>query len=130
MMDNADGFQIPKDYDLLRRQYEQLHTENLHLLRLLAENGIPYKKGTDLLQAIPVGAPQETSAVNAITDIQCASTIITRKSSLEERIKLYLSLFRGRRDVYACQSITKKEKLVTVPLAGTNGSEASAASQL
>lgn len=111
MIDNADGFHIPKDYDMLRRQYEQLHTENMHLKRLLVENGISYKESADPYQAIPVKTPQETSAGYPIIDTQSINPVITKKSSLDERIKLYLSLFRGRRDVYACQWQSKEGKM-------------------
>ncbi len=111
MIDNADGFHISKDFDMLRRQYEQLYTENMHLKRLLVENGISYKESADPLQAIPVKAPQETSAGYPIIDTQSINPGITKKSSLDERIKLYLSLFRGRRDVYACQWQSKEGKM-------------------
>ena len=74
--------------DDLMREIEQLRAENDMLKMLLKENGI----------ALPVTVSDTDFSMNEETP---TDTIITKRSSLPEKIALFLSLFQGRPDVYA-----------------------------
>ncbi|MCL2512025.1 MAG: hypothetical protein FWF09_08245, partial [Bacteroidales bacterium] len=78
------------------KRIEELESEN-RLLR--AEN----KRLWDALGASVLVEPEEKPATIPITDC-----FITKYSTPEEKIGLFMSLFRGRMDVYAKRCYSKK----------------------
>ena len=74
--------------DDLMREIERLRDENTQLRDLLQTHGIP----------LPTTAQDadSTAELNA-----SSSSIVTKHSSMAEKTALFLSLFQGRRDVYA-----------------------------
>ena len=74
-------------YNLASRQLpdalRQLQAENARLKALIAANGIPLEE-----PALPNKPPDETTST------------LTIQRSAEEKISLFINLFRGRTDVY------------------------------
>lgn len=83
----------------LRQENQRLLEENQRLHRLLCEHGIH-----DLPQSEPdsstYGQPLEST-----------TTVVTKRSTLDDKAALFLSLFRGREDVYAKQWQSKDGRI-------------------
>lgn len=129
MIAKMDGFQIPEDHDALRRLYEQIRSENMHLLRLLADNGIPYIIGADQQQAFPVEAPQEGPLENSCRDTRSINSVITTRVCPTNASNCICRSLAVEGMYMPANGIAKRGKEDTVPPAGTNGFGANAASQ-
>ena len=83
--------ELQKKYNLLVTQNEILRKENTELRSLLCAHGIEYK-------------PRPT---NVIDSIYSPISLPAIKLSLDERVALFMSLFKGREDVFARRWFSK-----------------------
>ena len=83
--------ELQKKYNLLVTQNEILRKENTELRSLLCAHGIEYK-------------PRPT---NVIDSIYSPVSLPVFKLSLDERVALFMSLFKGRKDVFARRWFSK-----------------------
>ncbi len=83
--------ELQKKYNLLVAQNEILRKENTELRALLCAHGIEYK-------------PKPT---NVIDSIYSPISLSVFKLSLDERVALFMSLFKGREDVFARRWFSK-----------------------
>ena len=83
--------ELQKKYNLLVAQNEILRKENTELRSLLCAHGIEYK-------------PRPT---NVIDSIYSSISLPVFKLSLDERVALFMSLFKGREDVFARRWFSK-----------------------
>ena len=83
--------ELQKKYNLLVTQNEILRKENAELKSLLCSHGIEYK-------------PRPT---NVIDSIYSPISLPVFKLSLDERVALFMSLFKGREDVFARRWFSK-----------------------
>ena len=83
--------ELQKKYNLLVTQNEILRKENAELRSLLCAHGIEYK-------------PRPT---NVIDSIYSPISLPVFKLSLDERVALFMSLFKGREDVFARRWFSK-----------------------
>ncbi|MDY3890944.1 MAG: DEAD/DEAH box helicase family protein [Bacteroidaceae bacterium] len=83
--------ELQKKYNLLVTQNEILRKENTELKSLLCAHGIEYK-------------PRPT---NVIDSIYSPVSLPVFKFSLDERVALFMSLFKGREDVFARRWFSK-----------------------
>ena len=83
--------ELQKKYNLLVTQNEILRKENTELRSLLCAHGIEYK-------------PRPT---NVIDSIYSPISLPVFKLSLDERVALFMSLFKGREDVFARRWFSK-----------------------
>ena len=83
--------ELQKKYNLLVTQNEILRKENAELKSLLRTHGIEYK-------------PRPT---NVIDSIYSPISLPVFKLSLDERVALFMSLFKGREDVFARRWFSK-----------------------
>ena len=83
--------ELQKKYNLLVAQNEILRKENTELRSLLCAHGIEYK-------------PRPT---NVIDSIYSPISLPVFKLSLDERVALFMSLFKGREDVFARRWFSK-----------------------
>ena len=83
--------ELQKKYNLLVAQNEILRKENTELKSLLCAHGIEYK-------------PRPT---NVIDSIYSPISLPIFKLSLDERVALFMSLFKGREDVFARRWFSK-----------------------
>ncbi len=83
--------ELQKKYNLLVAQNEILRKENKELRSLLCAHGIEYK-------------PRPT---NVIDSIYSPISLPVFKLSLDERVALFMSLFKGREDVFARRWFSK-----------------------
>ena len=83
--------ELQKKYNLLVTQNEILRKENTELKSLLCAHGIEYK-------------PKPT---NVIDSIYSPISLPVIKLSLDERVALFMSLFKGREDVFARRWFSK-----------------------
>ena len=83
--------ELQKKYNLLVAQNEILRKENTELRSLLCAHGIEYK-------------PRPT---NVIDSIYSPISLPVFKLSLDERVALFMSLFKGRKDVFARRWFSK-----------------------
>ena len=83
--------ELQKKYNLLVTQNEILRKENTELKSLLCAHGIEYK-------------PRPT---NVIDSIYSPISLPVIKLSLDERVALFMSLFKGRKDVFARRWFSK-----------------------
>ena len=83
--------ELQKKYNLLVAQNEILRKENTELRSLLCAHGIEYK-------------PRPT---NVIDSIYSPISLQVIKLSLDERVALFMSLFKGREDVFARRWFSK-----------------------
>ena len=83
--------ELQKKYNLLVAQNEILRKENTELRALLCAHGIEYK-------------PRPT---NVIDSIYSPISLPVFKLSLDERVALFMSLFKGRKDVFARRWFSK-----------------------
>ena len=83
--------ELQKKYNLLVTQNEILRKENTELRSLLCAHGIEYK-------------PRPT---NVIDSIYSPISLPVIKLSLDERVALFMSLFKGREDVFARRWFSK-----------------------
>ena len=83
--------ELQKKYNLLVAQNEILRKENTELRSLLCAHGIEYK-------------PRPT---NVIDSIYSPISLPVIKLSLDERVALFMSLFKGREDVFARRWFSK-----------------------
>ncbi|MGI6670155.1 MAG: TOTE conflict system archaeo-eukaryotic primase domain-containing protein [Christensenellales bacterium] len=114
---NKDNIQqnIPEDYNALRSLYLLTSEENRRLKQLLAHHHISYTANCEesppahrlVKEATPEPKDVSSSAVKPAITAQS----LTKRSPLNERIALFMSLFRGRSDVYARQWRGKNGKI-------------------
>ena len=83
--------ELQKKYNLLVTQNEILRKENTELRSLLCAHGIEYK-------------PRHT---NVIDSLYSPISLPVFKLSLDERVALFMSLFKGREDVFARRWFSK-----------------------
>ena len=83
--------ELQKKYNLLVTQNEILRKENTELRSLLCAHGIEYK-------------PRPTNVIDSIYSPVSLQVI---KLSLDERVALFMSLFKGREDVFARRWFSK-----------------------
>ena len=83
--------ELQKKYNLLVAQNEILRKENTELRSLLCAHGIEYK----------------SRSTNVIDSIYSPISLPVFKLSLDERVALFMSLFKGREDVFARRWFSK-----------------------
>ena len=83
--------ELQKKYNLLVTQNEILRKENTELRSLLCTHGIEYK-------------PKPTNVTDSLFSSISLPVI---KLSLDERVALFMSLFKGREDVFARRWFSK-----------------------
>ena len=93
--------ELQKKYNLLVAQNEILRKENAELRSLLCAHGIEYKpRPTNIIEYKPRPS-------NVIDSIYSPVSLPVIKFSLDERVALFMSLFKGRKDVFARRWFSK-----------------------
>ena len=93
--------ELRKKYNLLVAQNEILRKENAELRSLLCAHGIEYKtRSTNIIEYKPRPS-------NVIASIYSPISLPVIKLSLDERVALFMSLFKGRKDVFARRWFSK-----------------------
>ena len=93
--------ELQKKYNLLVAQNEILRKENAELRSLLCAHGIEYKpRPTNIIEYKPRPS-------NVIDSIYSPISLPVFKLSLDERVALFMSLFKGREDVFARRWFSK-----------------------
>ena len=93
--------ELRKKYNLLVAQNEILRKENAELRSLLCAHGIEYKiRSTNTIEYKP-------RPTNVIDSIYSPISLPVIKLSLDERVALFMSLFKGRKDVFARRWFSK-----------------------
>lgn len=93
--------ELRKKYNLLVAQNEILRKENAELRSLLCAHGIEYKpRPTNIIEYKPRPS-------NVIASIYSPISLPVIKLSLDERVALFMSLFKGRKDVFARRWFSK-----------------------
>ena len=93
--------ELQKKYNLLAAQNEILRKENAELRSLLCAHGIEYKpRPTNIIEYKPRPS-------NVIASIYSPISLPVIKLSLDERVALFMSLFKGRKDVFARRWFSK-----------------------
>ena len=93
--------ELQKKYNLLVAQNEILRKENAELKSLLCAHGIEYKpRPTNIIEYKPRPS-------NVIASIYSPISLPVIKLSLDERVALFMSLFKGRKDVFARRWFSK-----------------------
>ena len=93
--------ELRKKYNLLVAQNEILRKENAELKSLLRAHGIEYKpRPTNIIEYKPRPS-------NVIDSIYSPVSLPEIKLSLDERVALFMSLFKGRKDVFARRWFSK-----------------------
>ncbi|MDY4619815.1 MAG: DEAD/DEAH box helicase family protein [Alloprevotella sp.] len=93
--------ELQKKYNLLVAQNEILRKENAELKSLLRAHGIEYKpRPTNIIEYKPRPS-------NVIDSIYSPVSLPVIKLSLDERVALFMSLFKGREDVFARRWFSK-----------------------
>ena len=93
--------ELQKKYNLLVAQNEILRKENAELKSLLCAHGIEYKpRPTNIIEYKPRPS-------NVIDSIYSPVSLPVIKLSLDERVALFMSLFKGREDVFARRWFSK-----------------------
>ena len=93
--------ELQKKYNLLVTQNEILRKENTELRSLLCAHGIEYKpRPTNIIEYKPRPS-------NVIDSIYSPISLPVFKLSLDERVALFMSLFKGREDVFARRWFSK-----------------------
>ena len=93
--------ELQKKYNLLAAQNEILRKENAELRSLLRAHGIEYKiRSTNTIEYKP-------RPTNVIDSIYSPVSLPVIKLSLDERVALFMSLFKGRKDVFARRWFSK-----------------------
>ena len=93
--------ELQKKYNLLVTQNEILRKENTELRSLLCAHGIEYKpRPTNIIEYKPRPS-------NVIDSIYSPISLPVIKLSLDERVALFMSLFKGRKDVFARRWFSK-----------------------
>lgn len=93
--------ELQKKYNLLVAQNEILRKENAELRSLLCAHGIEYKtRSTNIIEYKPRPS-------NVIASIYSPISLPVIKLSLDERVALFMSLFKGRKDVFARRWFSK-----------------------
>ena len=103
--------ELQKKYNLLVAQNEILRKENAELKSLLRAHGIEYKpRPTNIIEY----KPRPTNIIeykprpsNVIDSIYSPVSLPVIKLSLDERVALFMSLFKGRKDVFARRWFSK-----------------------
>ena len=103
--------ELQKKYNLLVAQNEILRKENAELRSLLCAHGIEYKpRSTNIIEY----KPRPTNIIeykprpsNVIDSIYPPVSLPVIKLSLDERVALFMSLFKGRKDVFARRWFSK-----------------------
>lgn len=93
--------ELRKKYNLLVAQNDILRKENAELKSLLRAHGIEYKtRSTNIIEYKPRPS-------NVIDSIYSPISLPVFKLSLDERVALFMSLFKGRKDVFARRWFSK-----------------------
>src|SRR5574344_1698664 len=93
--------ELQKKYNILVAQNEILRKENAELRSLLCAHGIEYKtRSTNIIEYKPRPS-------NVIDSIYSPVSLPVIKLSLDERVALFMSLFKGRKDVFARRWFSK-----------------------
>ena len=93
--------ELQKKYNLLVAQNEILRKENAELRSLLCAHGIENKpRPTNIIEYKPRPS-------NVIDSIYSPISLPVIKLSLDERVALFMSLFKGRKDVFARRWFSK-----------------------
>ena len=93
--------ELQNKYNLLVAQNEILRKENAELKSLLRAHGIEYKpRPTNIIEYKPRPS-------NVIASIYSPVSLPVIKLSLDERVALFMSLFKGRKDVFARRWFSK-----------------------
>ena len=93
--------ELQKKYNLLAAQNEILRKENAELRSLLCAHGIENKpRPTNIIEYKPRPS-------NVIDSIYSPISLPVIKFSLDERVALFMSLFKGRKDVFARRWFSK-----------------------
>ena len=93
--------ELRKKYNLLVAQNDILRKENAELRSLLCAHGIEYKtRSTNIIEYKPRPS-------NVIDSIYSPVSLPVIKLSLDERVALFMSLFKGRKDVFARRWFSK-----------------------
>ena len=93
--------ELRKKYNLLVAQNDILRKENAELRSLLCAHGIEYKtRSTNIIE-------YKSRPSNVIDSIYSPISLPEIKLSLDERVALFMSLFKGREDVFARRWFSK-----------------------
>ena len=93
--------ELRKKYNLLVAQNDILRKENAELRSLLCAHGIEYKtRSTNIIE-------YKSRPSNVIDSIYSPISLPEIKLSLDERVALFMSLFKGRKDVFARRWFSK-----------------------
>lgn len=107
---------IPEDYNTLRSLYLLTCEENKRLKQLLADHHIDdpisLEEDHQACRLVEDARPSDSqhAALPAVETVQTSQSL-TKHSPLNERIALFISMFRGRADVYAKQWRGKDGKI-------------------
>ncbi|MCF2635720.1 TOTE conflict system archaeo-eukaryotic primase domain-containing protein [Prevotellamassilia timonensis] len=103
--------ELRKKYNLLVAQNEILRKENAELRSLLCAHGIEYKpRPTNIIEYKPKPTniiEYKPRSTNVIDSIYSPISLPVIKLSLDERVALFMSLFKGRKDVFARRWFSK-----------------------
>lgn len=98
---------IPQDYNALRSLYLLTREENRRLKQLLAHHHISYtanyEESPPAYRLVEEATPEPQDVSSSAIKLARTAQSLTKRSPLNERIALFISLFRGRSDVYARQ---------------------------
>ena len=104
-------FEIGKDDSELLKRISELETQNLILLeenkRLREALGLSLENN---ISEKPITNPTLFPENKDNNEIEITASLVNKHSSPEEKIELFLSLFRGRTDIYAKRCYSKKHE--------------------
>lgn len=92
---------LPQSYDELRLLYLEVYNENMQLRKLLKKHHILYQDEIEK-ECSPI-SPVEQQTPSGEVNSTDSVPILTKRSPLDERISLFMTLFQGRSDVFARQ---------------------------
>ena len=110
--------ELRKKYNLLVAQNEILRKENAELRSLLRAHDIEYKpRPTNIIE-------YKSRPSNVIDSIYSPISLPVIKLSLDERVALFMSLFKGRKDVLPEDGSASQQGRQVISLyVSTNGDE-------
>ena len=105
---------LPQSYDELRLLYLEVYNENMQLRKLLEKHHILYQDEIEK-ECSPI-SPVEQQTPSGEVNSTDSVPILTKRSPLDERISLFMTLFQGRSDVFARQWRGKEGKVGYSPV--------------